>query len=126
MNCKIAPMSAEEVKRMRDENNMPGLAYYSPNRVMALIAAYEQAEARAEHDRERLKVHLEHTATLVRLKGEEETRAILAEDVVERLKQVISSLLPIAAMGAELGESRNALLEAEIMEAARRAVVEEE
>lgn len=50
----ITPMSAEGIKQLRDllmyRNDVcgPGLAYFSPERALALIAAYDSAEARAE------------------------------------------------------------------------------
>lgn len=50
----IQPMSAEGIKQLRDlltyRNDVrgPGLAYFSPERALALIAAYDAAEARAE------------------------------------------------------------------------------
>lgn len=50
----IQPMSAEGIKQLRDlltylnDVRGPGLAYFSPERALALIAAYDAAEARAE------------------------------------------------------------------------------
>ena len=97
----ITPMSAEGIKQLRDllmyRNDVcgPGLAYFSPERALALIAAYDSAEARAETAEAERKKDLAHCKY-------EFERAEDAEAENTRLRAVLTAVEEIALAAPEL------------------------
>lgn len=115
----VAPMSAEGIKRLRDlltyrhEVSGPGLAYFSPEHALELLAAYDAEKARADS--------LYNKLQIASLKAKQDELAILKEK--ERAAR--------AKLELERAEAENARLTAElapikavhaIMQTDRRAV----